>query len=577
LTGLYSKFHLLFIFLLVLGCTKQKKQAVYSGGKISLCFESVDLTQQPESLTDYNTQIVFSQVFEGLVTLDPKELKVKPQLAKKIDIKNDGLTYEFTLRDKVYFHDFGDSKSDRLLTTDDVVYSIEKACAKNEKNNPTAAYTTAYQKTLKGADDFHEGKSDVISGVRVKGNKVILTLSRKDNNFLNKLSLVCCAVQSSKLSKNKELLIGTGPFALMPENISDNRIILIKNQDYYAFDKKGCALPYLDTLEFILNSKKLEQLEMFENQEVDIILGLPTSRITKMLEGRLKDFNSKPPVFILHNNPQLVTNYYFFDLTDPRLIDKRVRQAMNYAIDKSKIGQNILQNQFYELGRYGIIPPIHSIFRGYDFETIEKYSYQFDPKKAMDLLAQAGYPNGEGFGTINLRYNINDVHSAVADEFAKQIKSVLNINVNIDGSTFEQLQIDGDTGNGDIFRSAWAADYPSEESFLINFYGKLVPPNPKDLSIVNQARYRNALFDQYFEKAQREVKLSKKRAYFALAELELMKDPPIIPLWYNGELEIVYSYVRNLNVNPLDLFLFKEVYIKEWTHQEYRDFMKKKI
>jgi oligopeptide transport system substrate-binding protein len=570
------RIYFLVIGLLIFSCSKRKKQASFAGGKLSICVESVNLTQQPESLSDYNTQMVLNQVFEGLVALDPKELRVKPQLAKKIDIKNDGLSYEFTLRDKVYFHDFGDSKSDRLLTTEDVVYSIKKACKKKKGNIPTDAYSLAYQQTLKGADEFHDGKSQDISGIRVKGNKVTLDLIRRDNNFLNKLSLVCCAIQSSKLGENSELVIGTGPFTLMPENTDDTHIRLLKNEDYYAYDKKSCALPYLDTLEFILNTKKLKQLEMFENQEIDLIIGLPTSRITKMLEGRLEDFNSTPPVFVLHNNPQLVTNYYFFDLSDPRFKDKRVRQAFNYALDKSKIGQRILQNQYYELGRFGIVPPIQSIFRGYDFKNIEKNSYFYDPERAKVLLAQAGYPNGEGFGAINLRFNISDVHSAVADEFAKQIKTVLNINVNIDGSTFEQLQIDGDKGNGDIFRSAWAADYPSEESFLINFYGKLVPINPNDLSIVNQSRYRNSIFDQYLEKAQRETKISKKREYFALAESEMMKDPPIIPLWYNGELEIVYSYVRNLNVNPLDLFIFKEVYIKEWTTVEYRDFMKKK-
>jgi ABC-type transport system substrate-binding protein len=570
------RFFALLVASLVFSCTKQKKQASFAGGKISLCVESLDITQQPESLTDYNTQMVFSQIFEGLVTLDTKELKVKPQLAKKIDIKEDGKTYEFTLRDNVYFHDFGDSKDDRLLTPADVVYSLEKACKKGPGNVPTSAYTIAYKNNLKGADDFHEGKTDKISGIRVKGNKVILDLIERDNNFLNKISLVCCAIQSKKLAEKSDLMIGTGPFTLMPENTDETKVRLVKNEDYYAYDKKGNALPYLDSLEFILNTKKLQQLELFENKEVDLIIGLPTSRITKMLEGRIDDFNSKPPVFILHNNPQLTTNYYFFDLSEPRFQDKRVRQAFNYAVDKSKIGQNILQNQYYELGKYGIIPPIQSIFRGYDFKTIEKNAYPFNPEKARALLAEAGYPNGKGFGTINLRFNINDIHSAVADEFAKQIKNVLNINVNIDGSTFDQLQIDGNKGNGDIFRSAWAADYPSEESFLMNFYGKLVPKNPKELSIVNQSRYQNSLFDQYLEKARRETKISKKREYFSLAELELLKDPPIIPLWYSGELEIIYSHVRNLNVNPLDLFIFKEVYIKDWTPSEYREYMKKK-
>ncbi len=571
-----TRWYILLFGLLVLSCSKHKKQASFAGGKVSLCIESLDLAAEPEFVIDYSTQMILSQVFEGLVSMDPKELTIKPQLAKKINIKNDGLTYEFTLRDNVYFHDFGDSDSDRKFTPEDVVFSIEKACRKLESKTPSLAYSIAYQSTLEGADKFHQGKSNKISGLRIKGNKIIMNLVRKDDNFLQKLSLVYCAIQSSKLSKNGESKIGTGPFCLMPENINDARIHLLKNEDYYGYDKKGNSLPYLDTLEFVLNSKKLQQLELFENKEIDMIIGLPTSRITKMLEGRLDDFNSKPPLFILHNNPQLVTNYYYFDNTDPRFQSKKVRQAFNYAIDKAKIGRNILQNQYYEIGKYGIIPPVSSIFRGYDFDLINKNSYSYDPDKARKLLAEAGYPNGKNFGTVVLRFNINDVHSAVADEFSKQIRQVLNINVNIDGSSFEQLQKDEEKGNGDIFRAAWAADYPSEETFLLNFYGKKVPLSRGESSIVNQARYKNPLFDEFFEKASRETKIKKKREFYELAEIELMKDPPIIPLWYNGELEIVYSYVRNLNVNPLDLFIFREVYLKEWTIKEYREFMKRK-
>jgi ABC-type oligopeptide transport system substrate-binding subunit len=569
------KWCFLFIALIALSCSKTKKQASYAGGKISLCLESIDVNLEPEFISDYSSQMVLSQVFEGLVVLDTKEMVVKPQLAKKIDVKNNGLTYEFTLRDDVYFHDFGDRDSDRLLTPDDVVYSIEKACVKLKNKAPSLAYSIVYQSTLEGADEFHTGKTGKISGLRIKGNKVILSLLRKDNNFLQKLSLVCCSIQSSKLNNKSEPKIGTGPFCLVPRNMDDKRIILVKNQDYYDYDKKGCALPYLDSLEFILNPKKLKQLEMFENREVDMIIGLPASRITQMLEGRLNDFNSKPPLFVLHNNAQLVTNYYFFDLTDPRFKKKKVRQAFNYAFNKTKIGTNILQNQFYELGYYGIIPPIASIFKGYDFKSIQKNAYEYNPEKAKALLAEAGYPNGAGFGNVELRFNINDVHSAIADEFAKQIKQVLNINVNIDGSSFVQLLNDQEKGNGHIFRSAWAADYPSAETFLINFYGGKVPMKRNEASIVNKSRYKNPLFDQFLDKAQNEPKITKRREYYNRAEIELMKDPPIIPLWYSGEFEIIYADIRNLNINPLDLFVFKEVYKKEWSSKEYRDYMKK--
>jgi ABC-type oligopeptide transport system substrate-binding subunit len=309
---------------------------------------------------------------------------------------------------------------------------------------------------------------------------------------------------------------------------------------------------------------------MFENHQTDLITGLPTNRITKMLEGRIKDFNSKPPLLIMYNNPLLTTNYYFFNMTDPRFKNLKVRQAFNYALDKEKLGRDVLRNQYYELGYYGIVPPISKTFKGYDFQGVREASYSYNPEKAKKLLAEAGYPDGKGFGSVNLRFNIDDIHSAVADEFAKQIFQILNINVNIDGSTFEQKDNDASMANGDIFRSAWSGDYASPETFLLTFYGKNVPLTTNELSRMNQSRYVNPLFDQLFDQARNSTKKSDVMDYFAKAEKILMQDPPMIPLWYSGDIQIVYSNVRNLSFNALNLFVFKEVYKKNWTEDEYK-------
>jgi oligopeptide transport system substrate-binding protein len=565
---------ILSVLMCIFSCTESKKQFEYSGGKISLCLELTYLNSEPSEIGDFYSQLILGQVYEGLVSINPADLTIQPQIASKIDITNKGLRYIFTIRDDVYFHNIGLSLNDRKLTPQDVVYSIKKACTKKSKKTPSHAFSLVYKNLLRGATDFYDKKTSSISGLSIKGNKVIMDLLQEDNNFLQKLSLISCAVISEKKSELNTEIVGTGPFILLQKNVTDERLLLLKNADYYLYDKAGNALPYLDSLEFIINTKKLGQLDLFENHTTDIILGLPTSRITKMLQGRIEDFNSKPPLFILHNNPGLVTNYYFFNMASERFKDKKVRQAFNYAINKEKIGQNILRNQFYELGHYGIVPPLNSIFRGYHLNDIRERGYLYDPEKAKALLASAGYPEGKGFGNVTLRFNINDIHSAVADEFSKQIKQVLNINVNIDGSTFQQLTVDGDNGNGDIFRAGWAADYPSPESFLNNFFGELVPNNPNDPSHFNQSRYINDQFDNYLKKGKSTNKLAESQKYFSMADRELLLDPPFIPLWYNGEIQVVYSNVRNLNFNAMDLFVFKEVYKKEWTKEEFQKKMK---
>ena len=158
----------------------------------------------------------------------------------------------------------------------------------------------------------------------------------------------------------------------------------------------------------------------------------------------------------------------------------------------------------------------------------------------------------------------------MADEFSKHIFSVLGINVNIDGSEFDQLIEDEGVGNGDIFRLGWSADYPSPESFLINFYGGNVPEDPSTPSGINKSRYKNPLFDQFFEMAVDSKKMSDQMQYFSKAEVELMKDPPLIPIWYPGDISLVNSYVRNFYFNALAHLDFTNVYCKEWTEEEYQ-------
>lgn len=572
----------LFIVLIALySCNSStSKQFEFAGGSVKMCLENEPFTYISYEVQDVNASTILSQVMQGLVSLDVENSKIIPQIAKSWKISDDGLTYSFILRDDIYFHEHElfSSKSDRLLTATDVVATVEKICTKTDMNEATNAYDLIFKNQLKGAEDFYSGKARSISGLTSENDKITITLENKDDNFLYKLASIQMAILPKKLI-DKDLLndvIGTGPFRFSTiESEEISRIILVKNEDYYEQDENGCALPYIDSLEFFVQNRKLEQLDMFENNKVDLILGLPTSRITKMLEGRIEDFNSTPPKLLLFKNPQLVTNYYFFNMSDPRFEDPRVRQAFNYAIDRDKIGREVLRNQYDELGYYGIVPPIQKDFRGYDFKNVKSSGYTFDPAKAKKLLAEAGYPKGEGFGSITLRFNIGDINSAVADEFAQQIFQTLGINVNIDGSTFEQLNEDATAGRGDVFRTAWAADYPNPETFLNNFYGKHIPKGETVLSTINQSKYMNPKFDQLFEQAKRADNIVDKMNLFSKAEIELLKNPPIIPLWYNGDMQIVYSYIRNLKFNSLGTLNFKKVYIKEWTAEEYQNNLNK--
>ena len=569
--------HVIFIVLVVVmlaSCGSDHKQFENSGGTFHMAIDFLPSTFVANEVTDMYSQVVLSQILEGLVSFNPQDLSLQPQIAKDWKISQDGGVIEFNIRNDVYFHEHElfASKEDRLLTAEDVKFSIEYACKPNKEGNPTSAYLMLYAGQLKGAVEYFEGKVNSISGIELDGNIIKLTLLQPDPTYINKLAQINAAIVSKKIVEGKREtdLIGTGPFVF--SEITQNapqQVVLLKNSDYYLVDNNGNSLPYLDSVVMYVEPKKLEQLEMFENKKLDIITTLPTSRISEMLEGHISDFNSQPPLMVLYNNPLLNTNYYFFNMTEPRFQDVRVRQAINYAIDRQQLANEVLRNQYYEYGIYGITPPIGNLFKSYDFKGIKQVSYDFDPEKARKLLAEAGYPNGLGFGNIDLRIDIKDLNTAVAEDIAEQLHQNLGLNVNIDGSDFEQKDRDAGLAHGDLFRTAWVADYSSPETFLSNFYGKYVPNSKDEVSRLNQSRYVNPVFDSYLDKA-RITKSGKERyRLFAAAEKELMQNPPLIVLWYSNDYQLSYSRVRNLKNNAMGLLDLRQVYFKDWTKEEY--------
>ena len=566
------------ISLLVLGiyaCSSDdKKQFEHAGGSLKLCLDEEPTTYVPKDIIDNYSAMVVTQIAEGLVCFNPSDLSVQPRLAEKWSVSTDGRIYSFTLRKDVMFHPHKSFASDdeRLMTPEDVLFSFESACKPNEKGGASGAYVALFGTQVEGARDFFEGKSNSVKGFKVKGNVFEITLEKADPNYINKLAQVNAAIVSKKINEDgfSEDCIGTGPFKFAEiKEVDQKEIILTKNEDYYLTDKKGNALPYLDSVVFIVEPRKLEQLEKFEKGETQFLSSLPTSRITEMLEGRIKDFNSEPPLMVLYNNPLLTTNYYFFNMTEDRFKDPRVRKAFNYAIDREKITRDVLRGQYHENGIYGIVPPIGTAFKGYDFKGVKEVGYSYNPELAKKLLAEAGFPNGEGFGSVNLRINIGDVNGAVAEEVSAQIRQVLGINVNIDASSFELKDEDADYARGDMFRSAWIADFSSPETFLSNFYSGYLPTNPADASQLNQSRYRNPVFDKYFEMARHANSQREQYKLFAEAEKEMLKDPPIMILWYANDFQLCYSRVRNLKINPMNFLDLREVYFKDWTKEEF--------
>lgn len=547
------------------------------GGTFNFAISNEPKTFLARNVGDFYSATLLNQIYEGLVTFNPHNLLIDPCLAKSWTISPDGKTIRFELREDVYFQKNKKVKEAIKLQPSDVVFSIELACTPY-KGGETYAFAAIYKNALVGAKEFYEQKTDHISGISVEGNTVVMQLRQRDVNFIKKMALCPAAIVSEKIvtAGLETDLIGTGPFCFTGylEINGHTEIILVKNENYWGKDKSNHALPYLDSLVFKVINNEMEQLRLFEEGKINFIDGLPPSKISSMLgKGKIEDFNGAPPKLVLIRKPLLGTQYYMFNCQRPPFDQKKVRKAINYAINKKSIVQGILKNQAYSIGNGGIVPPAG--FKGYDAKAVKEYGYTFQPIKAKKILADAGYPNGDGFPTISIKYDIGSSHYEVANEIALQLHNVLNINVNLEGEPFDMLLQDENYGRGGIFRSAWYADYFSPESFLMLGYGKSIPKDSTAPSAMNSSRYNNPTYDALLEKAMGTRDIVKRYNYYVEAEQILMKDAPFAILWYDETIKIIPSYVRGLQFNAGDYYIFKNTYFKSWSEEEWLEHINK--
>lgn len=531
------------------------------GGVFTMPTGSYFTCVRPIEMQKLETAQVYDQVLEGLVKYNPKTLEIEPALASSWEISEDGLTYTFTLRDDVFFQDnacFPNGKG-RKMEASDVVYSFETIYTNEITNRAYYNFTN----TIVGGEEFYNKTADKISGVTTLGNQVSVEIVEPSSVFLQKLATVFASiVPKESFGGGKYVPVGTGPFIY--DNSSNSELVkLYRNPNFYMSDGEGNQLPYLDSIQYMYYEHPEDQMDLFWEGGLTYIPNVPITSISEVLEERIEDFESDPPKYMLISEPQLSTTYLEFNMNTPVLKNKKVRQSINLAINRKKLVEKIMKNQAYEIGKFGITPPLPKIFGDYDFEGIEDVSYSYNPEEAKRLLAEAGYPKGNGFPTLTFQFRLGNDHYLIASEIQNQLRSVLNINVEIEGVEFNQLIENQAMGTADIFRSTWFGDYPNPETFLVNAYGKIVPTNLSQPSYMNSSRYINPTFDEAFERGSKTANKEESLAAFAEAEKILMEDAAFMILWYGEDLMLLQSNVRNLESNGMRYLDLRNVYFKK--------------
>lgn len=485
------------------------------------------------------------QLYNTLVQTD-NDLNLIPSLAKSWDISSDNLTFTFHLRDDVFFQNneaFVDGKG-RKMTASDVVFSFQRILNKSTASS--------------GAWIFN-GRVDTIEPFKAIDDTTFqLKLLKPFHPILGVMSMQYCSIIPKEVVEKygtdfRRHPCGTGPFELVAWE-EDQALVMKKNPNYFEKDSTGTRLPYLDGIKITFLQNKATEFLEFQQKRLDFINEIDPSFKDEVLTktGNLrKDWEGK---IILKKHPALTIEYLGF-LNDTNLVvvknsplhDVRIRKAINYGFDRRKM-MLYIRNSIGIPAENGFIP---AAFPSFDSSKVKGYYY--NPTLALQLLKDAGYPNGTGLQPLKLLTVplYADLASYIANEL-QQIGIKVNVEVVQKSLLLEQTA----KSEALFFRGSWIADYPDAENFLSVFYGKNPAPP-------NYTRYNNSKFNKLYELALSEKNDSIRFSLYTQADQLMMKDSPVVPLWYDMVIWMVQPYVKNFIPNGLNLLELRKVKLSE--------------
>ncbi len=485
------------------------------------------------------------QLFNTIVETD-NNLNIVPSLAKRWDISEDNLTFIFHLRTDVFFHDnevFPGGKG-RKMTAQDVVYSFERIMDKSTASS--------------GAWIFNNRVADTEPFTALSDSTFQLKLKIPFQPILGVMSMQYCSVVPheavTKYGKDfRRHPIGTGPFQFVAWE-EGQALVLKKNPGYFEMDSTGERLPYLNGIKVtFLDNKATEFLE-FQQKRLEFINDIDPSFKDEVItkSGELRSQWKDKIIMVKH--PYLTTEYLGIlqDTTkeiikNSPLKDVRIRQAINYGFDRRKM-MLYIRNSIGIPAESGFVP---AGFPSFDSSKVKGYHY--DPAKALQLLKEAGYPNGEGMAPIKLL--TVPIYGDLASFIANELRQI-GINVQVEIIQKSLLLEQTAKSEALFFRGSWIADYPDAENFLSVFYGKNPAPP-------NYTRYNNPKYDALYEKALSEKNDSLRRILYREADQLMIKDAPVVPLWYDMVIWLVQPYVKNFVPNSLNLLELRRVKLEE--------------
>lgn len=484
-----------------------------------------------------------NQLFNGLVQLDDS-LKVQPCIAKNWFVSDDGLTYTFTLRNDVYFHDnacFEGGKG-RKVTAKDFAISFNRLY--DARVSSAVALLSNIDRTEKTGYKGFTAASD---------STFVIYLKEPFSAFLSVLTMKYFSVipfEAVDFYKQdfRRNPVGTGPFTfkLWEEG---TKLVLLKNEKYFEFDGKN-RLPYLDavTISFV-KDRETAFMELL-NGKYDMLSGADAFNINEVLDknGNLQPiyaekFNMQKQTFLKTDYLGILVDENIDIVKKSPLRIKALRKAINYAFDRVKMVKFFRNN----IGYPAIAGFIPNGLPSYNEKIVKGYTY--NPEKVRQLLIEAGFPDGKGLPEITLHTTDNYLEQT---EFIQSQLADNNIKVKINVDKPVVLRQAVASCEYNLFKKSWVGDYADEENFMSLFYSKNFSPVGS-----NYTHYKNPEFDVLFEKVIKEQNRDVKNALYQQMDQMLIDDAPIVPLYYDQVIRLVHKNIKDFTPNAMNLLNLK--------------------
>ncbi len=484
-------------------------------------------TADPGLATDTTSVQVDELLFLGLTDFDDKTLEVIPELAETWDVSSDGLTWTFHMRkDVVWVHYDPASKAvteKGSVTAYEVEYGVKRML------DPVTASDYAYvDYGIKNAYEFNTGEITDANEVGVKALDdwtVQFTLAQPAGYFpgiagmwINRpVPRVPIEQFGDKWTEPGN--IWTNGSYMLESWEHENKMVFKKSPKYY--DAKTVSI---ETITGYMVVETSTAFAMYENGELDVA-AVPSPDLDRV---KADPVLSKE----LYIAPVLCTYYYGFNTTKPPFDNALVRRAFSMAVDRQKLIDTVLKGGQKPAKTFAC----PGIF-GSPAEDPNFPSVLYDPAGAAALLADAGYPNGEGLPEITLMYNTSEGHQMIAEFIQQSWKETLGVEVKLANQEWGVFLATVNEDAPQIFRMGWCADYPDENNWVTENFNSTLGSN--------RILWHNAEFDRLTEEAAAASDPDERKQLYYDAEKILCYDEAgIIPIYYYTRVVCTKPYVE---------------------------------